>query len=102
MEETHESIAQHPLAAASERLTRQQKEHVMNKINFPLKRGMQDAAVADLQDALQQCLDRGVFSVVANDELTRRKWSAALQSERAVETSDDVIAKLVSHCYFLD
>mgnify|MGYP001562357018 CR=1 FL=1 len=33
----------------------------MNKITFPLKQRMQGAAVADLQDALQLLLDRGVL-----------------------------------------
>jgi hypothetical protein len=33
----------------------------MNQITFPLKHRMQGAAVADLQDALQLVLDRGVI-----------------------------------------
>lgn len=43
----------------------------MNKITFPLKLRMQGSAVADLQDALQRCLDRG--AILANDEAARRE-----------------------------
>ena len=52
----------------------------MSKITFPLKHGMQGATVADLQDALQQCLERR--AVLPNDENARRQWSEMLRPER--------------------
>src|SRR2546422_668301 len=55
----------------------------MNKITFPLKPGMQGPAVADLEDALQLCIDRSV--ILANDEGARRELSAKLQPERAAQ-----------------
>lgn len=66
----------------------------MNKITFPLKQRMQSAAVADLQDALQLLLDRGV--ILANDEAARRELSAALKPERAKQTYGEATRKLVS------
>ncbi len=48
----------------------------MNKITFPLKRGMKRLAVGDLQDALQLLLNRGVL--LANDEAARRRLSGFL------------------------
>lgn len=65
----------------------------MNKITFPLKQRMRGAAVADLQDALQLCLDRGV--ILANDAGARRELSAALQLERAEQTYGGATSKLV-------
>jgi hypothetical protein len=53
---------------------------------------MQGPAVADLQDALQVCLDRG--AILANNEDTRRDLSAALKSEREGQTYGDVTSKL--------
>src|SRR5262245_20880971 len=67
----------------------------MNKIAYLLKPNMQGATVANLQEALQRCLDRGILPGMANDEPTRRKWSAELQSERSRRTYGDVTAKLV-------
>ncbi|HEY6409501.1 MAG TPA: carboxypeptidase-like regulatory domain-containing protein [Ktedonobacteraceae bacterium] len=66
----------------------------MNKITFPLKPGMQGPAVADLQDALQLCLERG--PILANDEGTRRELSAALKRERVEQIYGDATGKLVS------
>lgn len=68
----------------------------MNKIAFPLKPDMQGTLVADLQDALQQCLDRGILPLGDDDERTRRKWAAALERERDGQTYGDATAKLVS------
>ena len=66
----------------------------MNKITFPLKRDMQGAAVADLQDALLAFLDRGV--VLAGDEGARRELSEALKRERIARKFGSATLKLVS------
>lgn len=66
----------------------------MNRITFPLKPGMQGAAVADLQDVLQLVLDRAV--ILANDEGYRRELSTALRYERAEQVYKDATAKTVS------
>src|SRR5262249_51767678 len=71
-----------------------EEDSVMNKITFPLNQRMQGPTVADLQDALQQCLGRGALLV--NDEGTRRELSAALQRERVGQTYGDNTTKLVS------
>ncbi len=52
----------------------------MNKITFPLKLHMQGPAVADLQDTLQLCMDRGV--ILVNDEGARKELLAALKHKR--------------------
>lgn len=66
----------------------------MNKVTFPLKSGSQGAAVGDLQDALQACLDRK--AILANDDGARRELMALLRRERANQTYSDGTAKLVS------
>jgi hypothetical protein len=66
----------------------------MNKITFPLKPGMQGPAVADLQDALQLCMDRG--AILTNNEPARQEWSAALKPEREEQTYGDITGRLVS------
>src|SRR5262245_43029724 len=66
----------------------------MNKIIFPLKVRMKRPEVADLQDALQLLLDRGV--ILANDERTRPELSAALKAEREKQTYDRATRDLVS------
>jgi hypothetical protein len=66
----------------------------MNKITFPLKLNIQDPTVADLQDALQLCLDRS--AVLANDGGARQQLSAALKPERGAQKYCDPTAKLVS------
>jgi hypothetical protein len=66
----------------------------MNSITFPLKQHMQGSTIADLQDALQACLDRS--ALLANDETTRRDLSAALKRERVASTYGDATTKLVS------
>jgi hypothetical protein len=53
----------------------------MNRITFPLKQGMQGPTVGDLQDALQQCLERA--AILATDPSARAQFSAVLQPERA-------------------
>ena len=66
----------------------------MNKIIFPLKLQMRGLTVADLQDALQLCLDRS--AVLANDEAARREMSAALKSERVEQIYGNATGKLLS------
>lgn len=66
----------------------------MNKITFPLRPRMQGPQVADLQDALQLCLDR--HAILANDERARRELSASLARERAAQTYGDTTGRLVS------
>ena len=65
----------------------------MNKITFPLTPQMQGPQIADLQDALQQCLDRG--ALLASGDDTRRKLSATLKPERLEQTYGDATQKLV-------
>ena len=52
----------------------------MNKVAFPLKPRMRGPKVADLQDALEALLDRGV--ILADNESTRRKLAAAVVREK--------------------
>jgi hypothetical protein len=66
----------------------------MNEIISPLTPRMQGPTVADLQDALQQCLDRG--ALLANDEGARRELTAGLVRERGEQTYVDATRKLVS------
>src|SRR5437899_697673 len=66
----------------------------MNRIIFPLKPCLQGAPVADLQDALQLCLDR--HAVVVTDDGSGRELSAALKRERLEEIYGDATGKLVS------
>src|SRR6266436_1655905 len=65
----------------------------MNKITFPLKLNMQGAAAADLQDALQLCLDRS--AILANDPAARQQLSVALKPERDQQAYGAVTGKLV-------
>ncbi|MFS8979723.1 hypothetical protein PO002_35510 [Cupriavidus necator] len=65
----------------------------MNNISFPLNEHMQGAAVIDLQDALQLCLDHRV--ILADDESTRR-FSEALRNKRNASTYGPATRKLVS------
>lgn len=65
----------------------------MNKITFPLKRGMQGPAVADLQDALQLCLDRGI--ILRDNQDARQEASAALKREHTDQTYGEATRKLV-------
>lgn len=66
----------------------------MNEITFPLNQRMQGAAVADLQDALQLCLNRRVL--LANDEATRREVAEALKHERVEQSFGATTGRLVS------
>jgi hypothetical protein len=66
----------------------------MNRISFPLKRAMRGAAVADLQDVLQLCLERSVL--LPADDAARREMSEALKRERTEQTYGSATAKLVS------
>jgi len=66
----------------------------MNKITFPLKQHMQGAAVADLQHALQLCLERGIL--LADDEAARREMAEALKRERIEQNYGSATLKLVS------
>ena len=54
----------------------------MNKITFPLKLRMQGLAGADLQDALQLCLDRDL--ILSNDEGAHWELSATLYFNKLV------------------
>jgi len=66
----------------------------LNGISFPLARGAQGPAVADLQAALQLLLDRGLL--LAQDPAGRQQFSGALQHEAAENSSYGVAtAKLV-------
>jgi hypothetical protein len=65
----------------------------MNNITFPLNQCMRGTAVADLQDILQQCLERGVL--LAKDEPARRELFAALKLERTGQTYGGATTKLV-------
>src|SRR5262249_4908353 len=65
----------------------------MNEITFPLKLNSQGPAVADLQDALQLCLDRG--ALFANDVGARQRFSTLLKPERGAQGSGDATAILV-------
>ncbi|HVQ38818.1 MAG TPA: hypothetical protein VMS31_14870, partial [Pyrinomonadaceae bacterium] len=66
----------------------------MNKIIFPLQPGMQGAAVADLQDALQLFMDRGI--ILANDPIQRVALSVKLRIERTAQVYHDTTQKLLS------
>jgi hypothetical protein len=64
----------------------------MNRITFPLKRQMQGAAVADLQDALQALLERGVL--LGSDEAAPQDLSEALKRERVAQAYGSATFKL--------
>jgi hypothetical protein len=66
----------------------------MNRITFPLTQRMQDGAVADLQDVLQQILERGL--ILPNDPDARRELSAAFQRERAERIYGAATSRAVS------
>jgi hypothetical protein len=66
----------------------------MKKIIFPLEYEMQRPEVADLQDALLMCLDRS--AILSNDEVSRRKLTAALKRELIKQIYGDTTSKLVS------
>jgi peptidoglycan hydrolase-like protein with peptidoglycan-binding domain len=66
----------------------------MQRIIAPLQSGDRGPAVANLQDALQLFLDRGIF--LANDAGTRQELSTVLRRERAEQSYQDATRKLVS------
>ena len=65
----------------------------MNTIIFPLTPGADRAAVADLQDALVECLNRGVL--LASDPAARDKAVAGLQRERAAGKFADLTQRML-------
>lgn len=65
----------------------------MNPIIFPLAPGADGPAVADLQDALMECLTRGVL--LANDPPAREKAVAGLQRERAAGKFADLTQRVL-------
>ncbi|MEK6804178.1 MAG: hypothetical protein AABZ34_16180 [Nitrospirota bacterium] len=65
----------------------------MNTIIFPLTPGADRAAVADLQDALVECLNRGVL--LASDPAARDKAVAGLQRERAAGKFADLTQRVL-------
>lgn len=66
----------------------------MNKIIFPLAPGAKGPAVADLQDALQLCIDHNIVSA-PRDPAGMRELSALLKRERAEQNFGNATAKLV-------
>ena len=66
----------------------------MNKITFPLKLNMQGAAVADLQDALQVCIDRS--ALLAGNPGERQQFSESLKPERTTQNYGGATIKLVA------
>lgn len=52
----------------------------MERIVSPLTRNMEGLRVADLQDALQMCIDRG--AILADDPNERQRFTSALRHER--------------------
>ncbi len=65
----------------------------MNPIIFPLAPGANREAVADLQDALLECLNRGVL--LANDPVSRDQAVALLRRERTAGKFADMTQKLL-------
>ena len=65
----------------------------MNKVISPLKMRMKGPAVADLQDALQLCLERNV--ILADQPQARQQLWAAFRPERDNESFGPTTRKLV-------
>ena len=66
----------------------------MNKVISPLKFGAKGATVADLQDALQLCIDKA--AILPDDATQRRTLSATLVLERKEQSYGDGTRALVS------
>jgi hypothetical protein len=66
----------------------------MNKVIPPLRQRMEGATVADLQDALQFLLDRGLL--LRSDAPARNELTPALRREREHKAFGDATAKLVA------
>lgn len=65
----------------------------MNPITFPLKLRMKRPEVGDLQDALQQCLERS--AILGEDEEARKELSDALKRERTTQQFGRTTRRLV-------
>ena len=65
----------------------------MKKITFSMNPKMRGQQVADLQDALQLCLDRS--ALLASNDVLRRDLSEKLKPERAAQTYGELTRKLV-------
>lgn len=66
----------------------------MNSITFPLKLQMKGSAVADLQDALFQLLERS--AILGGDGRARLELAAVLRRESEAEIFGEATQKLVS------
>ncbi len=66
----------------------------MNRIIHPLKQGMSESTIADLQDALHECLSRS--ALLAGDEHGRNEWIVMLRRERSQQYYGEATLKLVS------
>lgn len=65
----------------------------MKPINFPMNRGVRGPQVADLHIALQALLDR--VSILANDEVARRKAATALRRDMQQQSYGEATASIV-------
>jgi hypothetical protein len=66
----------------------------MNKITSPLEPRMHGSQVRDLQDALQECLERK--ALYPDDEAARQEFSTELKNERVEQNYAKTTQKLVS------
>ena len=66
----------------------------MNRITYPLNRGMQGPPMADLHKEMQVLLERAL--ILANDEGARRELAAALRRDLAQQSYGEATGKLVS------
>jgi transposase len=64
----------------------------INRITFPLTRGMQSPQVGNLQDALHECLERGVIRGTSD----RTRLVAGLERERRDQTYRDATSTIVA------
>jgi hypothetical protein len=62
----------------------------VNKIAFPLQLGMQGPTVAELQEALQVCMDRG--ALLAGNPTQRQQFSSLLKPQRAAQCYGETIS----------
>lgn len=67
---------------------------IVNRLVSSLKHGMSESAVADLQDALLECLNRNV--ILAGDERNKKELLAVLKRERSQQHYGDATLKLVA------
>ena len=66
----------------------------MNAVVFPLNQQSQGADVVNLQEALNQAIERG--ALLANDPVARRELTALVKRERTRQAYGDGTARLVS------